>query len=150
MYRIIVLVLNLFFSVCVFAGKYAIIYTELPGDITIKNTNDRYDPKLMEKAWKATFLKWEKLYRTEKYKLDHISVLYADGIDYSCTIYGTRLDLRYSPHQYGIDYICYKRNPANRDNLEIITNSLKGSLKSEDELNIFKYDLETNIFIKSK
>lgn len=141
MLRNVVLILSLMLFTFLYAEKYAIIYTEL---------QENSSSKVMESAWKTTFLKWEELYRKDNYKLEYIYVLYSDGIDYSCTIYGTSLDLRYSPHQYGIDYICYKKTPASKVNLDTLTETLKDKLKSKDELNIFKYDPDTNKLIESK
>lgn len=132
------------------AEKYAVIYTELPEIISAKDTSDKYDPKVMEKAWKITFLKWEELYRKEKYKVENIYVLYADGIDYSATIYGTSLNVRFAPYQYSIDHISLRNVEANQDDLDKLIHSLKDKAKSGDDIKIFEYDLQDNKIIGSE
>lgn len=130
-----------------FAEKFAIIYTELPEHIKVKKTNDKYDSKIMEKAWKTTFLKWEELYQRDKYKIDNIYVIYADGYDYNITIHGQTIDVRYTPMRYGKDHISLRKTPANGDNLDLLINSVKNKLKTDDDLLVFDYNATGDKFI---
>jgi hypothetical protein len=133
------------------AEKYAIIYAELPEVTQIKTNSDRFDPQLMENAWKAVFLKWEELVCKEGIKMKNIQILYCEGIDYTHYIYAISLSRRFKPECVsGMINQSIVTSSATNSELERAIKEIKKEMKQDDNLILFEYNQSSNKIVEKE